>query len=107
MVESLVSQFLTERREWVENGKAELVVNRVSPLGYYKPSQIARMAGFREWKEIPEDAAGFEAAKKAGKTVVQKKGAESSPAFYSIAGLLEDTQASQGFFKKLFKGWRK
>jgi MinD-like ATPase involved in chromosome partitioning or flagellar assembly len=85
MVEVLVSRFLAERKEWIENGKSVLVVNKVSPLGYYKPSQVARMAGFKTWKEIPDDPKSFEAAKKAGKTVVQLKGSEAGAAFATLS----------------------
>lgn len=117
MVEVLVSRFLAERKEWVESGKAVLVVNKVSPLGYYKPSQVAKMAGFRTWKEIPDDPKSFEAAKKAGKAVVQLKGSEAGNAFAAIADEIELSTAAyetageqrgqkKGFLGRLFRGGR-
>jgi Flp pilus assembly CpaE family ATPase len=85
MMEVLVSRFLAEHEDWIRSGKAALVVNRVSPLGYYKPSQVARMAGFPSYKEVPDDPQSFEAAKKAGKAVVQLQGSPAGEAFALIA----------------------
>lgn len=102
MVETLVSRFLEERSSWIEEGKAQLVVNRVSPLGYYKPSQIAKMAHFKTWFEIPEDPASFEAAKKAHKAVVQMKNSEAARAFNIMIGSQIEIPKQEGIFRKLF-----
>lgn len=101
MVQTLVSRFLAEHEDWINSGKASLVVNRVSPLGYYKPSDIAKMASFKSWHEIPDDPQGFEAAKKAKSTPVQLN-AVSAKAFYSITGEESARKSGKGFFKKLF-----
>ncbi len=101
MVQTLVSRFLAEHEDWIQSGKASLVVNRVSPLGYYKPSDIAKMANFRNWHEIPDDPQGFEAAKRAKSTPVQLN-AMSAKAFFSMTGQETVKKSDKGFFRKLF-----
>ena len=101
MVQTLVSRFLAEHEDWIQSGKASLVVNRVSPLGYYKPSDIAKMANFKNWHEIPDDPQGFEAAKRAKSTPVQLN-AMSANAFYSMTGEETVKKSGKGFFRKLF-----
>lgn len=101
MVQTLVSRFLAEHEDWIQSGKASLVVNRVNPLGYYKPSDIAKMANIRNWHEIPDDPQGFEAAKRAKSTPVQLN-AMSAKAFFSMTGQESVKNSGKGFFKKLF-----
>lgn len=107
MVQTLVSKFLNDHEDWVRSGKTALIVNRVSPLGYYKASEIAKMANFKAWHEIPDDPAGFEAAKRAKTTVVQLKKSLSSQAFLSIAeengSGISEPKKGKGFFQKFFK----
>jgi MinD-like ATPase involved in chromosome partitioning or flagellar assembly len=112
MVEVLVSRFLAEHPDWISSGKAALVVNRSSPLGYYKPAQVAKMAGFRSYKEIPDDPGAFEAAKRTGKTVVQLKGSAARDSILLIAGeIIGSVEAGEvpaaaqklGFFSRFFK----
>ncbi|NSW84366.1 MAG: AAA family ATPase [Syntrophothermus sp.] len=83
-METLIKRFLSAHRDWVESGKAVLVVNKVTPASYYRPEHVAEMGGFKVWKEIPEDPA-FEAAKRAGKTVLQMKKADSREWICAVA----------------------
>ena len=105
MLQALV-RFLNQKREWIEDGKAVLVINKVNPAGYYKPEQVAKITEFKEYKIVPEDINAFEAAKRAGKAVVQLKGSEAAKALEAIAlgkgsNYSEDSKDKKGFLGKL------
>lgn len=95
MIDRFVSQFIAERSGWLKQGKAELVVNMVSPLKYYRPADVAKKAGCSIWYEIPEAPGEFRAAAKAGKAVVQLPRAQAAQEFFRMIG--EAPEQKKGF----------
>lgn len=85
MAEVLYRRFAANHIEWINSGKALLIVNRVSGIGYYLPREVAELAGFESYLEIPEDTMAFESAKKHGNTVTQLRASKAGPAFQEIA----------------------
>ncbi len=101
MIDRFISQFIAERGDWISQGKADLVVNAVSPLKYYKPSDVAQKAGFTSWYEVPELPSEFRAATKARKAVVQLPKSLAAPVFYNMIG--EAQPEKQSMFARLLR----
>ena len=51
--------------------KSKLIINMVTPTGYYKPKEVAKKLGYSEYKEIPYDEKGVQSARRRKKAAVQ------------------------------------
>lgn len=78
-------RLFTENRRLSRN-KFILVINMVTPMGYYKPSEIARELKFASHEEIPMDPKSVNAAIRSKKTVVQLRDSQAGNAIKEIAG---------------------
>lgn len=81
-----ISHFL--KQEGGYSNKMCLVINKVSPLGYYTPGEVANTLGFEERHEIPMDERGVNSAKKQRKLAVQLPGSVSGEAIKDYAAIL-------------------
>lgn len=75
---------LFEENRNLENSRFTLVVNMVNPMGYFKPSEIAKKMGFANYEEIPMDSKGVNAAIRAKKAVIQQRGSQAGKAIIEI-----------------------
>lgn len=78
-----ISHFL--KQEGGYNNKMSLVINKVSPTGFYSPGEVAKKLGFDRYYEIPLDEKGINAAKKQRKLVVQLPGSAAGDALKRYA----------------------
>jgi MinD-like ATPase involved in chromosome partitioning or flagellar assembly len=77
---------LFEENRRLGRDKFILVINMVTPMGYYKPSEIARELKFASHEEIPMDPKSVNAAIRSKKTVVQLRDSQAGNAIKEIAG---------------------
>ena len=66
--------------------KSELLINRVTPSGYYKPSEVASKTGFTSFHVIPECIESNKVSEKTGKAFVQIPGSAAGEAFIRMLG---------------------
>lgn len=107
-----ISHFL--KQEGGYNDKMSLVVNKVSPTGYFTPGEVAKKLGFDSYFEIPLDDQGLNAAKKQHKLPVQLPGSLSGEAVKQYAANilpfgLEAPAVSQNksFLQKIFGNFKR
>lgn len=82
--------------------KAELVINRVTPSGYYKPSEVANKTGFTTFHVIPECIESNKVTEKTGKAFVQIPGSAAGEAFIRMLGgeVKEKKKSLFGFLRR-------
>lgn len=79
-----LTQFLGTKESHIE--KMRLIINMVTPTGYYAPKEIAKKLNFNTFDEIPMDQQGVNAANKARKLTIQLNGSAAGEAVKKIAG---------------------
>ncbi len=84
MLVEFVETFINVFPELV--AKSELVINRVTPSGYYKPSEVAGKTGFTSFHVIPESAESNKVSEKTGKAFVQIPGSDAGEAYIRMLG---------------------
>lgn len=82
--------------------KSELVINRVTPSGYYKPSEVAHKTGFTTFHVIPECVESNKVSEKTGKAFVQIPGSKAGEAFIRMLGgeIKEKKKPLFGFLRR-------
>jgi Flp pilus assembly CpaE family ATPase len=78
-----ITQFLYQQDGYSDNMK--LVINRVNPMGFYKPREVAGKCGFKQYDTVPNDERGVSAAVKRHKMTAQLNGSASGEALWKIA----------------------
>lgn len=77
---------LFEENRRLNRDRFILVINMVTPMGYYKPSEIARVLRFTSHEEIPMDPKSVNSAIRSKKSVVQLRDSQAGNAIKIIAG---------------------
>lgn len=80
-----VSRFIKQESGQFQISDMVFIINKVTPLGYYKPHEVAKELGFSEYQEIPLDEKGTNAAARAKKAVVQMNGSIAGESIKYIA----------------------
>lgn len=65
--------------------KSKLVINMVTPTGYYAPDEIAAKLGYRQYDIIPLDRQGVQTARRSRRATVQIKGSTAGGAVWELA----------------------